>query len=374
MSQKIILNTTSQGDIHLEMQGHTLTLITSQFKKELSHECYPSFDAAVGPNDTVYIVYSTPSTTYLTRFFNNTFDMIPLQSICGARNFHLMLHGNVPVLFYTTTQNMRTLLYLSFLTSDGRPFFIDACSNLDQPFAICTDPENKDILITYVSPYGSILTRRLVWSSKALSELVTLDQKSIGTKYPSCLFDGGLHVSYLVKDKNSSSLAYCPPDGKPFFIYQYCGNQTRPILWKDTGGLKVSFLQENIIFHIALNNLSVEKQEVPPQTQLAWIKRPASGLRDRSESQMTFLYEQSGEQTAAPQQRTASQRTATPSSVAGRRKAPVNLSDEILEFSGAQVNKPENLELEKLKIRIKFLEDKLAEIERRSQSGQTEEA
>ncbi len=372
MSQKIILNTTRQGDIHLEMRRSTLTLTTSQFNKELSHDCYPSFDAAVSANDTVYIVYCNPSATYLARFFQNSFDIVPLQSIHGARNFHLMLHGNIPILFYTITQNARTLLYLSFLSSDGKPLFIDTCSNLDAPFTICTDPDNRDILITYVSPFGNILTRRLTWSSKTLSDPLTLDQKSIGTKYPNCLYDDGLHITYLVKDKNSNALVYCPPAGKPFCIYQYCTNQTRPVLWKDENGLKVSFLQENNIFHITLQNLSVQKQEVPPQTQLAWLKSPAATLQDVSDSQMTFLYEETEQQTSAPSQTEASTTSAAPA-VSGS-NATVNLSDEILQFSGKQIAVPENLELEKLKIRIKFLEDKLAELEKRMQAAQPEEA
>ncbi len=371
MSQKIILNTTRHGDIHLEMRGSTLTLTTNQFQKELSHDCYPFFDAAVSANDTVYIVYCNPSATYLARFFQNAFDIVPLQSICGARNFHLMLHGNIPVLFYTVTQNARTLFYLSFLSGDGKPFFIDACSNLDAPFSICTDPDNRDILITYISPFGNVLTRRLIWSSKSLSETVTLDQKSIGTKYPSCLYDDGLHISYLAKDKNSNALVYCPPEGKPFCIYQYCTNQTRPVLWKDENGLKVSFLQDSTIFHITLQNLSSQKQEVPPQTQLAWLKSPAATLQDVSGSQMTFLYEETEQPSAAPQQAAASAACAAP---AASSNATVNLSDEICRFSGKQAAVPENLELEKLKIRIKFLEDKLAELEKRSQTVQPEEA
>lgn len=371
MSQKIILNTTRQGDIHLEMRGSTLTLTTSQFQKELSHDCYPSFDAAVSANDTVYIVYCNPSATYLAHFFQNAFDIVPLQSIHGARNFHLMLHGNIPILFYTITQNARTLLYLSFLSSDGKPFFIDACSNLDAPFTICTDPDNRDILITYVSPFGNILTRRLIWSNKALSEPVTLDQKSIGTKYPSCLYDDGLHISYLVKDKNSNALVYCPPEEKPFHIYQYCTNQTRPVLWKDKNELKVSFLQDNTIFHITLQNLSVQKQDVPPQTQLAWLKSPAATLQDVSGSQMTFLYEETAPQTSAPPEAAAPVVSAAP---AANSNTTVNLSDEILQFAGKQIAVPENLELEKLKIRIKFLEDKLAELEKRLQAAQPKDA
>lgn len=370
MNQKIILNTVRQGDIHLEMHDHTLVLTTKQFKKELSHNCYPYFDAAVSPNDTVYIVYATASTTYLARFLDNSFDIVPLPSICNARNFHLMLHGNIPILFYTITQNARTLLYLSFLSSDGKPFFIDACSNLDAPFAICTDPENKNIFITYVSPFGSILTRQLVWSSKALSETITLDQKAIGTKYPSCMFDGGLHVSYLVKDKSSNALAYCPPNGKPFFIYQHCTNQTRPVLWKDDSEPKISFLQDNTIFHITPQNLSVQKQQVPPQTKLIWLKRPAVGPDSISGSQLTFLYEQEDTQQQTPKP----PQSMTPPATSVHRPSSTNLSDEILQFSGTQVHKPDNLELEKLKIRIKFLEDKLAELERRTQPKQQEDA
>ncbi len=372
MIKKIILNTLNQGDIHLEMQNHTLLLRTSQYKKDLCSNCSPSFDAAVSANDIIYIVYSSSSTTYLTRFFNNTFDISPLPSIRNAQHFYLLLHGNIPVLFYTLSQNSRTLLYLSFLTSDGKPFFIDACSNLSNPFTICTDPETKDLLITYVSPYGALLTRRLIWSNKALSDTLTLDQRPVGTKFPTCLFDQGLHVTYLVKDKTGNAIAYCPPGGKPFIIYQFCQNQVQPVLWKEGAHLQVSFLQDHTVFHITLDNLTLEKQAVPPQTQLVWIKSPALRLDGCSLSQLTFLYEQ---QSASPSPSsnlenpsTTKYTPAPTASVSSRSSNPLNLSDDILQFSGRSIHKPENLELEKLKIRVKFLEDKLLEMEKRFQA------
>ncbi len=371
MIQKIILNTSTQGDIHLEMQNHTLSLRTSQYKKELCGNCSPSFDAAVSANDTLYIVYSNSATTYLARFFNNTFDIVPLPSIRNAQHFYLLLHGNIPILFYTISQNTRTLLYFSFLTSDGKPFFIDTCSNLSSPFTICTDTENKDLLITYVSPYGDLLTRRLIWSNKTLSDTLTLDQRPIGTKYPSCLYDHGLHVTYLVKDKTSNAIAYCPPGGKPFLIYQFCQNQVHPVIWKEGPHLFVSFLQDHTVFHITLENLSMEKQAVPAQTQLVWMKSPALRLDGCSLSQLTFLYEQQPASSVSASNTgsiSAVKQKSASSASSSRPNAPLNLNDDILQFAGRSINIPENLELEKLKIRIKFLEDKLQEMEKRFQA------
>lgn len=356
MNRTILLHTVRSGEVRLEMRGQTLLLTAGNRQKELCRECYPSFDAAVGADDTVFAVYATPTAACLARICGEEVDIAPLPQIREARNFRFLLRGAVPLLFYTVTKNTHTLLHLSFLAGGGKTLFIDACENRDCPFAICTDAETGDIFVTYIAAYGNLTTRRFAWSTKSLGEALRSEQTFGGIGYPDCLFDGGVHTACTVRDKKGRQIAYCPPNGTPFVIYRPCGATVRPILRKEADGLKVMFLQDGVVYRVAPQNLAVEKQEVSPHSEAVKIKYPPNRPDGCGTEETVFI----GERTE----------TAPPANMPPRNETRgIDMRREMLEFAGMRAEKPENAELEKLKIRMRFLENKLAELEKRSEKG-----
>ncbi len=354
MQRTIVLKSLRSEDTFITMQERKMS-VSGNGNDIILGENILSLDAGITPTDVIYAVHTDGVTSQMSTIFNGTKTDEKLSLPVGSGNFIMLVIGSIPVILFTAPMQGRTAIYLSFPQTQMQPILLDKC--VGGRYSYCAaEKEDGDIDVIYTNAFGCFVKNRFKWSVKQFAGESELLPAGSGFFYPDALYYRGMHIVCTTKAKEHNNLLYISPQGQTKLLYRGCPPDSRPLLYRIGEEVFVMWNQHGYILSCNCQSLKMQEENIKSYRGYEIFE-----IRMPQEKEEGFCRSSYGVKGSAPIQ------TVFTSSIFGAstQRQPLfeefRRGQEVEEMAGISQVEPtrEDIEMEKMKIKIKMLEDEI---------------
>lgn len=336
MYNDLILRQPSSPDLKLSLREKILELSDGQHQTVLCENSTGYFDALATSDKKIYMVYSDMEKVYFGQYYDFCLHAQAMPVSPLARHFRLLHYRNKPILLYTLSQNGQTSIFLSYPSENAPTFRIASGIYSKTPYSVCMD--SGQIYITYAMGDGGLYTNVYDCTKFTCIDTILHQKVPYGVLAPHTLYDHGVHVVYIAHDKKFGSVMYCPPGSPAYPVYKGCISDTLPLIYKEGGNIKIMWCQSNMIFSVDTTLFHLEEYKAASRSVVA-LRTNAMLVDDICSEMFAKIYSDN----------------VFPFGCSMLFRGPLPNQTKIEDQTSRYI--PQNMEIEKLKIRVKLLED-----------------
>lgn len=318
---------------------------------------YPRFDACISKSGIIYAVCSGSDQIKLIVIDGAATDIHKLDLPANADNFRLLIKDEVLSLHFTAITGGRNGLYHYFIQSSTKPQLLGICALSKRPYCAAFDYDG-DFHTVFVTPNGRVISMPYKWSKKDFAAPTELAHHSVAATSPYILItENGAHYTYIAREEGYTALMYHAPNaGISETVFKGCSADSAPILYKHGDNINIMWYQNGICLTADTKRKAVEDAE-----ERRSISAPnIVGVRLPVSVDGFICYDMYAHTTGNNIMPLAAKELFATDLKPYYKPKQKRQGEDVEGFAGYMPPPPpQDLELERLKVRIKLLEDAL---------------